>query len=286
MTPASHRHGDDSALSAVDPVDEPRPTVTIITATLQAARTIGHTLDSVGAQTCQDLEHIVIDGGSTDGTLAIARTARHRVRVVSESDHGIFDAFNRGLRLARGRWVNFLNADDAFAHERVVERVLAEAERRPDVELLYGDVDVVDGDGNVSWTRRHPSERAPLRFDLGCPINHQSMFTSRELLMRLGGFDMTYALAGDYDLLLRADLHGLRRAHIAEVLVRYRKDGRSADELSLWFEYMRVWGRRTGRLPWRQLARITRTYVLDPRAPRLAAALAALKHVARPPHAG
>jgi glycosyltransferase len=249
----------------------------VITVVRNAVRTIDETLTSVATQTARDLEHIVVDGGSSDGTLGLVR-ARGGVRLVSGHDHGIYDAMNRGVALARGRWINFLNADDTYAHPRVLERVLAAEVEHPGVEVFFGDIDLMDAAGRLVRPVRHAGA---LRLDVDNPVNHQATFMTRAAFVRLGGFDDTYALAGDYDLLLRARSAGVSLHHLPDVLARMRVGGRSADERALRLELMRAWWRRTGRFPWRQLLRFTKVHVLDPCAPRLSAALGGVRRARR-----
>lgn len=256
--------------------------MTVITAVFNAVETIAATLQSVADQTVTDIEHLVVDGGSTDGTLSLVRAAPGPVRLVSDFDHGIYDAFNRGLSLARGRWVNYLNADDTFAHPRVLERLLEEADRVPAAEIFHGDVDFLDGAGQVTREGRLASERLDALLDADNPLNHQAIFMTRAVLQRLGGFDATYALCGDYDLLLRAHLAGLELHHVPDVFIRARLGGRSADARTVQLEFMRAWWRRTGRLPWRHLLRFSKVSVLDVHAPRASAALGALKRALAP----
>lgn len=260
--------------SAERGVGRPGPRVTIVTATFNAAATVAATLASVAEQTVRDLEHIVVDGGSTDGTLGIVRAAAPAARVVADFDHGIYDAFNRGLALARGEWVSFLNADDAYAGPRTLEQVLAAADAEPAAELLVGDADLVAADGRVV---RQVRLGGRLRLDADNEVCHQATFMRREALLRLGGFDATYALAGDYDLLLRALAAGIRPRFVPHVLAAMRAGGRSADERAVRLEFMRAWRRRTGRLPWRLLLRFVKAHVLDVHAPAASALLGAAK---------
>lgn len=117
--------------------------ITIITAVYNRAGTIGQAIASVRSQSWADVEHLVIDGASSDGTLAAVEAARHpKMRVVSEPDKGIYDALNKGVALAAGEVVGLMHSDDFFAHERVLEKVAnAFADRR--VLAAYGDLDYV-----------------------------------------------------------------------------------------------------------------------------------------------
>jgi glycosyltransferase involved in cell wall biosynthesis len=229
-------------------VDEPArgaPPVTIVTACLNAARTIGATLASVAAQTAP-VEHIVIDGGSTDGTVALARAARHGPRVVSEPDHGIYDAFDKGLALARGEWIAFLNADDRYAHPRVVARALEEA--RPDVDIIHADQRWYDERGRlarVGWFVPRSGARDDYAQLLRLlPVWHQTTFCRRGLFARIGGFDRSYRVAGDYDFFLRAWLADARFRYVPEVFVEGRSGGLSERLRSLSdLEVVRAWSR-------------------------------------------
>jgi GT2 family glycosyltransferase len=276
----------------VPPVDVaagPRPLVTIVTAARDAARTIGLTLDSVAAQTSQDLEHVVVDGGSTDGTCARVRAATHRVRLVSDRDHGIYDAYNRGLGLARGEWVAFLNADDAYAGADAVEALARAARAWPEVDLFHGDVDMIDAAGQVvrqlRFVPRHDpdSPRAAANYEgfaTTLPIYQPATFMRRAVFERIGGFDDTYRIVGDYDLYLRAWKAGARLRPLPQVVVRMRNDGVS--ERRPWvrgLEVLRTSRRHTGRLlaPALEFLRYEVVTHLDERAPGLVDAVRALK---------
>lgn len=258
------------------------PRVTVVTAVFNAVETIEATLASVASQSVSDLEHLVIDGGSTDGTLAIIRAAGPRVRLVSDRDHGIYDAFNRGLALARGEWIHLLNADDAYAHDEVVARVLEESARDPSAGIIHADLDCVDQAGQVVRRLRFAPGDEALNFALEMPVNHPTVFVARRVYAALGGFDATFRLAGDYDYLLRAHLAGVRLRHVPDVFIRMRVGGRSEQQMLSRLETMRSYLHRTGRLPWRQLVRFIKSHVLDDYVPTTSAALGALKRALLP----
>lgn len=272
------------------------PAVTIVTAVLNGASTIGQTLRSVASQTAAaDLEHLVIDGGSTDGTIGLVARAPHRPRLLVEPDHGIYDAFNRGLAAARGEWIAFLNADDAYAHARVVETVLAAAERLPGVDAFHADQVWVDGTGAVVRTGRfvgrHEPGSAAARADYAqfahkLPLFHQTTFCRRRLFQRAGGFDPSYRVAGDYDLLLRAWLRGATFCHLDDVFVRMRTGGISErSRLTSDVEVVRAWSRRAGghaAAAAMRLARIGLVHLLERRAPATIALARRALHLAAP----
>lgn len=178
--------------------------ISIITVCYNSAATITDTLQSVVAQTWGQIEHIIIDGGSTDGTQALVRQhGRPDVILVSESDDGIYDAMNKGLRLATGDWVGFLNADDVLAAPEVMADLASLAERTG-AGVIYGDLEYVDRIDSDRIVRRWQSgefERSQLRFGWMPP--HPTFYVRRGLVSRLGGFDARFHIAADYDFMVR-----------------------------------------------------------------------------------
>ena len=133
--------------------------ISIITVAYNAAHTIANALESVTAQTHPDIEHIVVDGASTDGTLdIIARYGGHIARLISEPDKGIYDAMNKGLGLATGEIIGFLNADDVYADTGVLKMV-SEIMAKNDLDALFGDAEFVSPDKPNQPLRRYRSER-------------------------------------------------------------------------------------------------------------------------------
>jgi glycosyltransferase involved in cell wall biosynthesis len=203
--------------------------LSIITAVYNREATIAQALASVEAQTYPDVEHLVIDGASTDGTLAVINRARHaRMRIVSEPDQGIYDALNKGIALAAGDVVGLMHSDDFFAHERVLERVAA-AFDGPGVLAAYGDLDYVSAADETRVVRRWrsgPYSEHKLR--RGWMPPHPALFLRREVFERYGAYDTSYRIAADYDAILRYFSHeDLRPAYIPEVLVKMRLGGES-----------------------------------------------------------
>ena len=203
--------------------------ISVITAVRNGRATLPDALDSALAQDHPDLELIVIDGASTDGTQeVIQRYAGRLAHVVSEPDEGIYDALNKGLHLATGDIVGFLHADDRYADERVLSRV-ATVLADPGVDACYGDLLYVrrDDPGRVvrCW-RAGPYQ--PRRLARGWMPPHPTVYTRRAVYQRLGGFDPRYRIAADYDSLLRFLGPGrIACAYIPEVLVHMRTGGAS-----------------------------------------------------------
>lgn len=203
--------------------------VSIITAVRNAETSIGAALESVRRQTYRDIEHIVVDGLSTDGTMDVVR--RHSARlakIVSERDSGIYDAFNKGLRLATGEVVAFLNADDVYASPDIVQSV-AEVFARSQAGAVFGDVEFVRPAEPGRVVRHYSSEGfSPKRLRYGWMPAHPSLFLKRRLIEQFGAFDPSYRIAGDFELVAR--LFGRERIdfeYLPRVFVTMRTGGAS-----------------------------------------------------------
>lgn len=203
--------------------------VSIVTAVRNGGSAIRRTLDSVAAQDHPDIEHIVIDGASSDDTLAVVRAYGRRVeRVVSEPDSGVYDAFNKGLRLSTGAAIAFLNAGDSYCATNVVSRV-AEVLADDTVDAVFGDLMIVDP-RDESRVLRHYSSRGfrPERLASGFMPAHPTLFLRRRVYEALGGYDPRYRIAGDFELCLRAFLgRRIRYRYLAGDLVRMPSGGLS-----------------------------------------------------------
>lgn len=207
--------------------------VSVVTAVWNREATIGDALDSVAAQTWQPLEHVVIDGASTDGTLAAIEARRTPgMTVVSEPDKGIYDALNKGLRASTGDVVGLLHSDDWFADERVIERVAAAFED-PAVDAVHGDLDYVSADDPAHVVRRWRGGPAtPAKLRRGWMPAHPTLFVRRRVFETHGAYDTSYRIAADYDAVLRWFGAGVTSAYIPEVLVKMRLGGASNGSLS------------------------------------------------------
>lgn len=201
--------------------------ISIITVAYNARETIAATLESVAAQTHPEIEHIVVDGASTDGTLEIIQqNGKHVAKLISEPDKGIYDAMNKGLGLATGEVIGFLNADDVYADDEVLQRV-AENMARNDVDAVYGDAEFVNPARSTRPVRRYRSEHfRPDRIAWGWMPAHPSLFLRRTVYARFGNFRTDYRIAGDFELIARIFHDGtLKYRHVPEVWVRMRTGG-------------------------------------------------------------
>lgn len=204
-------------------------TISIVTAVLNRVDTIGQALDTVRGQTFIDIEHLIIDAQSTDGTLAEIEQRRTPIlRVISEPDEGIYDALNKGMFLARGDIFGVVHSDDFLAHDRVLELV-ADAFHDPEVDAVYGDLDYVAADNPDKIVRHwHAGNFSPEKLRCGWMPPHPTLFIRRRVVEALGGYDIRYRIAADYDAMLRYLVKGhIKLAYIPEVLVKMRVGGES-----------------------------------------------------------
>jgi glycosyltransferase len=205
--------------------------ISVITVAFNSASTIEDSLRSVAEQSHPDVEHIVIDGASTDNTVAVVRRhGEHLARVVSERDHGIYDAMNKGAALATGDVIGFLNSDDWYAGPDVLSWVNDQFDLGAD--LVYGDLAFVSSDRPFQVRRvwRDRQHAAQDLFQRGWQPAHPTTFIRSELFRALGGFNTRWRIAADYVFLAAAMRHpGLRLAHVGRHLVNMRLGGASTE---------------------------------------------------------
>ena len=177
----------------------------MVTVCLNAEKHIAHQLKTVSDQSWYDVEHIVIDGGSTDDTIAIVQAAadsKPSLRWISGIDNGIGDAMNKGLALATGEIIAFLHADDFYADNEVLARVTEFFTLQPQAEWLTGGIKHVDDSGRIlkSFPARRWSYQRLLRGNI---LFHPATFVRKRVLESVGGFDASLNFTMDYDLWLR-----------------------------------------------------------------------------------
>lgn len=203
--------------------------ISVITAVYNRAETIGGTIASVQAQTYSDVEHVIQDGGSYDGTLEIvSELAGASAVIVSERDHGIYDAINRGIARATGDVVGLMHSDDFFASNEVLAKV-ADALADPSVQGVYGDLQYVASDNPARVVRYWRSGHfTHARLKQGWMPPHPTLYLRREVFEEFGLYDTSFSIAADYDAMLRFMATGkIKLAYIPEVLVRMRLGGES-----------------------------------------------------------
>lgn len=203
--------------------------ISVVTAVYNRASTIGQAIESVQAQTHADVEHVVQDGGSTDGTLEeITRLANQATRLSSERDEGLYDAINRGISRTEGDVVGLMHSDDAFAHEDILARV-ARTFEDPDIDGVYGDLDYVSASDDTRVIRHWksgPYRREQLK--RGWMPPHPTLYLRRRVFEEWGLYDTGFQIAADYDAMLRYLWRGkIQLAYLPEVMVRMRLGGES-----------------------------------------------------------
>ncbi|WP_127105131.1 glycosyltransferase family 2 protein [Pararhodobacter zhoushanensis] len=208
--------------------------ISVITAVYNAEATVGAAIASVARQTHGDIEHVIVEGNSKDGSLAAIRNASHdRMRLISEPDGGIYDALNKGIRNATGDVVGFIHSDDFLAHDGVLEQIAAAFED-PAVEAVFSDLDYVS-QADTSRVIRHwstgPFHRERLK--RGWMPAHPTLYLRREVYEHYGAYDIKFGISADYDFILRYFSQTMQKSvYIPEVLYKMRLGGVSNRNLA------------------------------------------------------
>ncbi|WP_066708312.1 glycosyltransferase family 2 protein [Celeribacter ethanolicus] len=203
--------------------------ISIITAVYNREATIGQALQSVAEQSYDNVEHLIIDGASTDRTLdEVERFKTPNMRVISEPDDGIYHALNKGIDLASGDVVGLMHSDDFFAHTDVLKHV-AQKFSSSWTDAVYGDLDYVSA-SDTNKVIRHwvAGQYASSKLRRGWMPPHPSLFLRSSVMKRWGGYDTSFRIAADYDSILRYFGRGnISAAYLPEVLVKMRVGGES-----------------------------------------------------------
>lgn len=200
------------------------PVLSVITIVFNNAPDIERTMRSVIGQTYPHIEYIVIDGASTDGTLAIIKKhEQHLAMLVSERDSGIYDAMNKGLALATGDYVLFMNSGDEIYAPNTVELVFGSV---PDADIYYGETEMFNAEWKSLGRRRHkaPDQLTHQSFRYGMSVSHQAIYVKRAIA---GPFDLRYQLSSDIDWILRAIRNAKKIVNTRLVVAKYLIGGMS-----------------------------------------------------------
>ena len=209
------------------------PKISVITVTFNAAQTLSMTMDSILAQDYSNVEHIIVDGKSNDNTIELVESYRQKyytkgyeLHIISQKDNGIYDAMNKGIQLASGTILGFLNADDFYAKNNVISLIAwGFAKPEHNINIVYGDVTYVNKDLEpVRNFRAKPYTKNAFKFGFHPP--HPSFYTRRELYQIYGNFNLKYKIASDYELMLRfLEKYQLQILYIQEDFVKMRIGG-------------------------------------------------------------
>lgn len=198
----------------------------IITVTYNASATVERTLESIASQTFDDYEHIIVDGASTDGTLCIVENApgEMRRRILSEPDSGLYDAMNKGISMATGTYLIFLNSGDKF-HSPDTLALIAETIRKSgEPGVVYGQTDLVDDDGRFMAPRHlsAPENLSLADFSRGMVVCHQAFVAKRSIAPF---FSLKYKYSSDYEWCIICLMHSKKNVYINDVLIDYLAEG-------------------------------------------------------------
>lgn len=210
--------------------------ISLITATLDSAAVITSALQSVIGQTYDLVEHIIVDGKSTDNTVQLVESYRkeyeHRgytIKVICDTDSGIYDAMSKGIEAASGDVIGILNSDDYFSSTGELEAIASAFEKMPDIEAVYADVNYVRPGREHRIVRNYPSKGfRPWKMLLGMQPPHPSFYCRREVYERFGKYDARYRIAGDFEFFVRCIYKGhIPTCRLDRTIVTMRTGGTS-----------------------------------------------------------
>ena len=178
--------------------------VSIITVCYNSENTIYDTLNCIKNQSFNNIEHIIIDGGSQDSTIKIIANFPHVSKIVCERDSGIYDAMNKGLKFSTGDIIGILNSDDLLIETTLIEEIVKIFENNEDIDIVYGNLLYIDSNNMNKIIRKWKSTNYFEKFfDFGNVPPHPTVYLRRSVYDKVGNFDINFKLASDYDLMLR-----------------------------------------------------------------------------------
>lgn len=203
--------------------------ISIITITYNSAATLKDTIESVVNQSYKDIEYIIVDGKSTDRTLDIIDSYKNKIsKFISEKDHGLYDALNKGIALATGDVIGILHSDDFYTDRLVIEKLVSQMIKQQ-ADAVYADLYYVDKhDTNKIFRKWKSGEYKIGQFLKGWMPPHPTFFVKREYYEKYGKFNLSFHSAADYELMLRfIHKHHLKLAYLPEFIIRMRVGGKS-----------------------------------------------------------
>ena len=224
--------------------------ISIIIPTYNSEKTVNDTLRSIENQTHKDIEVVIIDGLSKDKTLEIVKSFSDKInlKIISEKDGGLYDAMNKGVKIASGDIVHILNSDDYYTKDSVLETIVNVFTKNKETEMLYGDIEYFDKDNKKNITRIWKSgEYTERKLNSGWIIPHPALFLRRSLYERVDNiFDTRLKIAADYEFILRLlKIYKIHPAYISETFVSMRtggvSDGSISSRMKGWKEIRKSW---------------------------------------------
>jgi glycosyltransferase len=210
--------------------------VSIITISYNSSSTIEKTLKSVASQSYPNIEHIIIDGDSSDNTIEICNKFHHVSKIISELDNGVYDAFNKGLMLATGDIIGFLNSDDVFHKEDSLKTILNSFD--DNVDCVFGDL-IYSNNKNETKRIWKGSKFKKGAFKKGWMPAHPTFYCKRSIYEKYGFFKEEYKIAGDFELMLRfLEKHNIKSKYIPRTIVNMKLGGISNRSLGNIFKIL------------------------------------------------
>ncbi len=223
--------------------------VTIITACLNAKDLIEGTIRSILSQTYPNIEYLIIDGRSTDGTLDILKEYQDKIRIISEPDRGIYDAMNKGIRLSHGQLIYFPNAGDEFVNPHVIAQAVKYSQKYPDCKIIYGNIQPINPSGMwISNEKTCMGKVKNARYLFSNMFSQQRAFFDRSVFEQIGYFDESYKIMADFDLIFKAYQHKIPFGYMNNLILNTPLGGFSSVHIDKFLKerlrslkYLRWW---------------------------------------------
>lgn len=204
------------------------PLISIVTISYNAVAEIEKTILSVINQSYINTEYIIVDGGSSDGTIDIIKKYEtNNIQWISEPDKGRYDAMNKGIKKAKGEWIIFMNSGDVFHDNNVLEKIFFQQDYRNNVAIVYGNTDLYNKDKYISAYKKKPFYKSIMPYRTGMGICHQSIFMRTYLAKKLM-FNLRYLISADFDMVYKIYKMGFEIVHVPVTVANFDINGISA----------------------------------------------------------
>ena len=226
------------------------PLISIITVVFNSRECLAQTIESVIDQSYPNLEYIIVDGGSSDGTVEVIQQYQSYLSTwISESDRGIYDAMNKGIKLAQGELIGILNSGDLYAPNALQTVAQLYREHRHESAIVTGAMTRFDPRSNLEFVQQRQLKELPQRINIGMPINHPATFVTKALYETVGGFNPEFKIGGDYDLIYRAYHNPTVKFIFTDRVLALMSMGGVSEKLStVWLRAREAWKIRLGKV--------------------------------------